>query len=130
MRTMGNNILIVDDDQMIIDFFSFILEMNGFRVHKASNAYEAMQILVTNRVDLCLSDIQMPKVDGYQLCKGIKEIYRDISVILWTADYSGAAMRKAKASGAVDCLSKSTSPEALMKKIIEVLMPEQIAVVA
>ena len=130
MKAIPNNILIVDDDQMIIDFFSFILEMNGFRVHKAGNAYEAMQILVTNKVDLCLSDVQMPKVDGFQLCAGIKEIYRDINVLLWTADYSASVSRKAKACGALDCLSKSTSPETLMKKIIEILAPSQMAIVA
>ena len=130
MKAMGNNILIVDDDQMIIDFFSFILEMNGFRVYKAADAYQAMQILVTSKVDLCLSDVQMPRVDGFQLCTGIKEIYRDINVLLWTADYSPSVARKAKACGAIDCLSKSTSPENLMKKILEILAPSQMAIVA
>ena len=124
-------ILIVDDDPMIRDFLSFILEMNGFVVYRAADAYEAMKVLIERNIDLCLTDIQMPRIDGYQLCSRIREIYREVKVMMMTADYTGIVDRKARACGAVDCFSKDIAPAYLVEKIrSQIEVPEEIIGVA
>ncbi len=131
MKTTKRSILLVDDDPMIRDFLSFILEMNGFVVYKAGSAYEALPVLVDKGIDLCLSDIQMPRVDGFQLCARIRELCRDVKVILMTADYSTLVDRRARACGAVDCFSKDISPGYMVEKIrAQLEMAEAISDVA
>ncbi|KXY28366.1 PhoP family transcriptional regulator [Bacillus cereus] len=67
------NILIVDDDKDIIDLLKLFLEMENFVVIEASNGEVALKCLEENHIDLAIVDIMMPKMDGYQLIKKIRE---------------------------------------------------------
>ncbi|WP_336771141.1 response regulator transcription factor [Bacillus bombysepticus] len=67
------NILIVDDDKDIIDLLKLFLEMENFFVVEASNGEVALKCLEENHIDLAIVDIMMPKMDGYQLIKKIRE---------------------------------------------------------
>lgn len=120
MRTK-KSILLVDDDPLIGDFLSFILEMNGYIVYQAHSAYEAMPVLIEKHVDLCLSDVQMPRINGYQLCERIRELYSTVKVLLMTADFSPVVRKKARMSGAEDCFSKDITPDMLIAKIRNLL---------
>ncbi|MHA4045085.1 response regulator transcription factor [Bacillus cereus] len=70
---MKKNILIVDDDKDIIDLLKLFLEMENFFVVEASNGEVALKYLEENHIDLAIVDIMMPKMDGYQLIKKIRE---------------------------------------------------------
>lgn len=70
---MKKNILIVDDDKDIIDLLKLFLEMENFFVVEASNGEVALKCLEENHIDLVIVDIMMPKMDGYQLIKKIRE---------------------------------------------------------
>lgn len=70
---MKKNILIVDDDKDIIDLLKLFLEMENFFVAEASNGEVALKCLEENHIDLAIVDIMMPKMDGYQLIKKIRE---------------------------------------------------------
>ncbi|MCC2384467.1 DNA-binding response regulator [Bacillus thuringiensis] len=70
---MKKNILIVDDDKDIIDLLKLFLEMENFFVVEASNGDVALKCLEENHIDLAIVDIMMPKMDGYQLIKKIRE---------------------------------------------------------
>ncbi|KLA29138.1 response regulator transcription factor [Bacillus cereus] len=70
---MKKNILIVDDDKDIIDLLKLFLEMENFFVIEASNGEVALKCLEKNHIDLAIVDIMMPKMDGYQLIKKIRE---------------------------------------------------------
>lgn len=70
---MKKNILIVDDDKDIIDLLKLFLEMENFFVVEASNGEVALKCLEENHIDLAIVDIMMPKMDGYQLIKKIRE---------------------------------------------------------
>ncbi|OMH24453.1 response regulator transcription factor [Bacillus thuringiensis] len=70
---MKKNILIVDDDKDIIDLLKLFLEMENFFVIEASNGEVALKCLEENHIDLAIVDIMMPKMDGYQLIKKIRE---------------------------------------------------------
>ncbi|MEC1984273.1 response regulator transcription factor [Bacillus cereus] len=70
---MKKNILIVDDDKDIIDLLKLFLEMENFFVVEASNGEVALKCLEENHINLAIVDIMMPKMDGYQLIKKIRE---------------------------------------------------------
>ncbi|HDX9636754.1 TPA: response regulator transcription factor [Bacillus cereus] len=70
---MKKHILIVDDDKDIIDLLKLFLEMENFFVVEASNGEVALKCLEENNIDLAIVDIMMPKMDGYQLIKKIRE---------------------------------------------------------
>ncbi len=66
-------ILLVDDEVDWLDTISLILETTGYRVLTAANGVEALAILQTQAVDLILSDVSMPQMNGYQLYKYVRQ---------------------------------------------------------
>ncbi len=101
-----NYILIADDEPVICSNLKEYLEYEGFSVLTASNGKIALEIFKENDVDLVISDIVMPELDGISLIKEIKEIDIDVPVVIMTAfptiDYSVEAMK----AGAFDFISK------------------------
>ena len=95
-------ILIVEDSITQAMQLQHILEENGYETVIAANGREALQSIGASKPSIVISDIVMPEMDGYELCRQIKssETYRDISVILLTAlsqtasGHLGAAMRR------------------------------------
>jgi signal transduction histidine kinase len=82
-----NAILIVEDSPTQAEELRYILEKNGYRVLAALNGKEALVCLESQRPVAVISDIVMPEMDGYELCRAIKnsEALRDIPVILLTS---------------------------------------------
>jgi CheY-like chemotaxis protein len=80
MRT----VLVVDDDFGIVEVLEAILTDDGYRVVTAINGRHALERLAGNRVDLILSDLMMPMLDGGALLKALKQDdrYRDIPFVL------------------------------------------------
>ena len=60
-------ILIVEDDKELSQLFQKVLEKNGYQVKSASDGAEALEVLVKEYIDLIISDIMMPVMDGYEL---------------------------------------------------------------
>ncbi len=76
------NILVVDDEQDLLTLCTEILEKNNYGVFSADNAKQALDILNTENIDLVLSDVLMPDMDGFQLAAIIKEKYPKIKIQL------------------------------------------------
>lgn len=70
---MSNRVLVVDDSAIVRNIHSFMLKSGDFEVVEASNGYEAMEKLLESQFDLIVTDINMPKMDGYALCKAIRK---------------------------------------------------------
>lgn len=70
---MANRVLVVDDSAIVRNIHSFMLKSGGFDVVEASNGYEAMEKLLESQFDLIVTDINMPKMDGYSLCEAIRK---------------------------------------------------------
>jgi len=90
----GNEtILLVDDEQALVDLSEVILTGKGYRVLTANNGIEALKILESETVDLLLSDIIMPEMDGYQLAGKVQKLYPEIKIQLASGfnDISGEA---------------------------------------
>ena len=77
-----SHILIVDDDDTLLKFFKIHLNKFFSRVIVVENAKQALESLRDREVDLLLSDVRMPKVDGIQLMQKIRKAHPDIPVLL------------------------------------------------
>ena len=80
-------ILIVDDDPDITSLFTIGLEDSGFEVHAYNDPLEALAKFKPHFYDLLLSDITMPKMDGFELCRKILEIDVNVRICFITATY-------------------------------------------
>ncbi|MFH2137651.1 MAG: response regulator [Candidatus Omnitrophota bacterium] len=100
----AKTVLIVDDDQTIQDYFERVLK--EYRVLKASNGTEALEIVRKDRPDLVLLDIRMPGIDGIETLKRIKEIDINIAVIMLSAHRTLQTNLEAAKMGAYTSLAK------------------------
>ena len=78
----GQNILIVDDESALREVAKEILEIAGYRVSTANDGLSALSMLANNPVDLILSDVIMPNMDGYHLAEEVKKLYPAIKIQL------------------------------------------------
>ena len=80
MITTKPRILCVDDEPNVLKFLEAVLVPNGYEVTKAEDGEEAMKKLKEERIDLVLSDVTKPKMDGFEVCRRIKgdDRYRNI----------------------------------------------------
>ena len=119
MATTVPRILCVDDEPEILKFFESLLALKGYEVTKALNGEEALQKLREERVDLVITDLKMPKMDGFELCRTIKEDeeYRTIPVIMITALSDREDRVKGIEAGAEDFLSKPVDPMEVLARI-------------
>ncbi len=78
----NETILVVDDESALVDLTCEILSEKNFNVIGANSAEQALQILATEPIDLLLSDIIMPEMDGYQLAAKVQEKYPQVKIQL------------------------------------------------
>lgn len=111
-------ILLVDDNYDFLDFLSACLS-TSYKVLKATNGLEALEILKAENVDIVISDIMMPKMNGLELCTAIKnDIYiSHIPVILLTAKASEEYQLEGLNMGADDYITKPFNMEVLKLRI-------------
>ena len=113
---MAKRILVVDDDENILNLEKTILEQKGFHVTPASGGAEALRLLGAAMFDLVLLDVMMPEVDGFTVCRKIKEDPRlkDVPVIFLTAKGGGDALAEGFESGAVMYINKPFTANKLL----------------
>jgi len=101
-----HRILVVDDEQPLLLVLSIELESEGYSVATASDGEEALVILEKERFDLVLLDIKMPRVDGFEVLKVVKQRWPETKVVILTghADLKNAIA--SKKLGAEDFVSK------------------------
>lgn len=80
-----SKLLIVDDDNEIRNLLKIDLELSGYSVDTAIDGQEGLNSALKNSYDLILLDVMMPKMDGYQVCKNIRKVNKDIPILLLTA---------------------------------------------
>lgn len=122
---MAKRILVVDDDENILNLEKTILEQKGFDVTAAAGGAEALRLLAERAFDLVLLDVMMPEVDGFTVCRKIKEDPRlkDIPVIFLTARGGGEALAEGFESGAVMYINKPFTANKLLTIVNTMLEP-------
>lgn len=113
---MAKRILVVDDDENILNLEKTILEQKGFEVTAATGGAEALRLLAEKSFDLVLLDVMMPELDGFTVCRKIKEDPRckDLPVIFLTAKGGGEALAEGFESGAIMYINKPFTANKLL----------------
>jgi DNA-binding response OmpR family regulator len=113
---MAKRILVVDDDENILNLEKTILEQKGFEVTPAAGGVAALELLAEGGFDLVLLDVMMPEVDGFAVCRKIKEDprHKDLPVIFLTARGGGEALAEGFESGAIMYINKPFTANKLL----------------
>jgi two-component system response regulator PilR (NtrC family) len=106
MEKHRGRILIVEDEKSMREVLKILLEGERYEVVSASDGLEGLSYLTNDIFDLVITDIKMPKVDGFELLKKTKEISPDTIVIMITAFGTTEAAIEAMKSGAYDYINK------------------------
>jgi two-component system response regulator PilR (NtrC family) len=107
-------ILVVDDDRGMQDVLDIMLSRAGYQVATADDGAAALEIIGKKKFDLVITDLKMPRVDGIDLLKGIKETAPGTAVILLTAFASGETALAAMREGAYDYVEKNFNVDDLL----------------
>ncbi|TXB64754.1 response regulator transcription factor [Vicingus serpentipes] len=116
-------ILLVDDEQDILEFISYNLSKEGYKVITSSNGREAIQVAQKEEPDLIILDVMMPEMDGIEACLELRNIekLKDTLIVFLSArgeDYSQVAGFDA---GADDYISKPIKPRLLVSRVKAIL---------
>ena len=123
---MSFNLLIVDDSNSMRAVIKKIVTISGFKMDKcleANNGKEAMDLLSTNWIDIIISDINMPEVNGLELLDQLKknDTLKEIPVIMITTEGSSERMKEAFERGAKGFVKKPFLPEEIKKVLYQVI---------
>jgi two-component system alkaline phosphatase synthesis response regulator PhoP len=122
-NTKGHTILIVVDEPDILEFLSYNVRKEGYKVFTASNGMEALRLVQQINPSLILLDVMMPKMDGIETCQVIRKDLNMVQPIIAfltarTEDYAQIAGFEA---GADDYINKPIRPRLLISKIESLL---------
>jgi DNA-binding response OmpR family regulator len=110
------SILIADDDEEIADLVAIHLEKEGYHVIKVSDGQEAVRVAETRSIDLMILDIMMPKMDGYEVTRCIREQY-NMPIIFLSAKTSDFDKVQGLVIGADDYMTKPFTPIELVARV-------------
>ncbi|MDD5691278.1 MAG: response regulator [Candidatus Omnitrophica bacterium] len=116
-------VLIIDDETDLMEMVSLRLEANGYQVIFASDGQEGLDKARTEKPDLIILDLMLPKIEGYKVCRMLKfdEKYKHIPVILFTARAEEPDVKLGKEVGADAYITKPFEPDILLDKVAQLL---------
>ncbi|RME62617.1 MAG: response regulator, partial [Nitrospirae bacterium] len=106
-------VLVVDDEEVVRLSCQRLLEPEGYEVFQAGSPSEAIQVVEENRIDVVVSDLKMPEMDGVELLKHIKEVSPLTEIIIMTGYATVASAVEAMKYGAFDYIEKPFRAEEL-----------------
>jgi DNA-binding response OmpR family regulator len=109
-------ILMVDDDPSLVKIISFLLKDEGYEVVTATTGMEALQILHQQWVDLVILDVMLPRVDGFEICRRVRETNR-VPIIMLSARGGTEDRVRGLLDGADDYLPKPCEPAELLARV-------------
>jgi DNA-binding NtrC family response regulator len=115
------HMLIVDDERQTLDALSVILRREGHTVLTATSGKEALDHLQEQDVDIILSDVKMPAMDGLALLRQVKSEHADIVVVMMSGHQDVAAAVEAMKEGAFDYLSKPFGKDDVLRTVQKAL---------
>ena len=125
---MESDILVVDDSAAIRKILQRVLRQTGMAIHtihEAGDGQEALSLLGTQTVDLILSDINMPKMDGLQMLAAIKasDRWRHIPVVMITTEGGETKVAEAVKLGAAGYVRKPFTADQIKEKLAGIIEP-------
>jgi DNA-binding response OmpR family regulator len=122
---MARKVAVVDDDREVREWIGASLLEQGYEVKVAANGLRLVSTLHVDRPDLILLDVMMSWIDGFELCRAIKQNpeFRDIPVVFMSGKTSAADVERGMACGAVDYFPKPLDMERLLSRVRELVGP-------
>ncbi len=120
---MSATILAVDDSASMRQMVSFTLKQAGYAVVEAADGIQALQYARMNAVNLVLTDVNMPEMDGITLVRELRrlEAYKFVPMLMLTTESGQEKKMQGKQAGATGWLVKPFNPEKLLATIAKVL---------
>lgn len=118
------NVLVVDDEVEVVNFFSIFLKRLGLNVEKATCGQEALELFNRHKPEWVFLDIKMSDIDGLDLLRQMKKIDIGIKAIMISERDDSSTQNEARALGASDYLIKPIDLDQ-MHRIIKKYIPEQ-----
>ncbi len=121
---MERRVLIVDDSVTMRDMLMYTLDNAGFTVLNAGDGVDALGVLENNSVNLIITDINMPRMNGIELIRQIRqtESHAFVPILCLTTETSETMKTDAKSAGATGWLKKPFEPDTLVKTVTKVCM--------
>jgi DNA-binding response OmpR family regulator len=116
---VAKRILICDDDPVILRLLEVNLQLEGFNVLLAHHGEEALEVASRESPDLIVLDIMMPRLDGYQTCRRLREQdnTKDIPIVFLSAKAQASDVELGKSYGVDDYLTKPFDPDDLIELV-------------
>jgi len=124
---MPKKVLIIDDEKNIVDIINFNLKKEGYKVLTAADGEEGVAVVFAENPDLILLDIMMPKMDGYEVCKKVRE-KKGTPIIMLTARAEEVDKVLGLEMGADDYVTKPFGIRELMARVKANLRRTEVAV--
>jgi DNA-binding response OmpR family regulator len=121
-----HKIIVVDDEYFISRSLSFIFEREGYTCLTASNGESALELIRREKPDLVFLDISMPKMNGYQVCRTIRQDpeLKDTYVIILTAMGQEVDQKESLKAGADEYMLKPFNPRMVREHVADILNGE------
>lgn len=120
---MKSKILVVDDSPTIRKFMTIALKVKGFEIISASDGMEALELLPNTKVDLIITDLNMPNIDGFNLISRIRsnEAYTNTPIIVMSNLSDNEDIERALQLGANSYIIKPFDQNSIIKEIAKYL---------
>lgn len=112
-----NKILVVEDDLELNKTVCSYLNQNGFECYGCTNANDAYDVMYDNSIDLIISDIMMPVVNGFEFAQSVRDINKDIPILFMSARDDFMAKRLGYSIGIDDYIVKPVDLEEMLLRI-------------
>lgn len=110
-------VLVVEDDRELRELFSRVLTRHGYKTLEAGNGEEALDVLDSEYIDVIISDIMMPVMDGYELVRSLREADINIPVLMITAKDAFSDMERGFLSGTDDYMVKPVNVNEMVLRV-------------
>jgi len=121
------HILVVDDDKNTRALFRAVLEAENYTVFTAENGEAALKVMEDNHIDLVVLDIMMPKMDGYQFTKALRESRNTLPILMVSAKQLPSDKKHGFLVGTDDYMTKPVDEEEMLWRIKALLRRAKIA---
>ncbi len=116
MHNTSKKILVVEDEEKIVEFIESYLLSSGYKVYKAFNGRDALELFNSQTIDLVLLDLMLPDISGEQICKELRKTSK-VPIIMLTAKAQEESILNGLDIGADDYITKPFSPRQMVARV-------------
>ncbi len=122
---MEQTIMVVDDSTSVRKMVAFTLENAGYKVLEAEDGRDALDKLNGTAVNMFIVDLNMPRVDGFELTRSVRAMneYRFVPIVMLTTESLESKKKEGKAAGATGWITKPFKPDQLIG-VVRKVMPQ------